>query len=236
MAHILILDDARDWRLRLAATLTQQYGHIVRSGAVRGVGRALTELLLTDRHGPDMILVDPFTPGLNAMSLLRMVRIGSSRPVLVISLPLGEAGVGDALRAGADGFLEKPCSPAVVHAHVNAVLRRAAPAARPGTLHVGELRLDVDARTATLRGIALRLTRGEFNLLACLITYHDNVVPRGKLTAHIGGSSLDTLLFRLRAKLGETARHPRYLHTHRGRGVALRTPASCHSRHSSYPV
>lgn len=224
MANILLLDDDRAHRHALGSALSIHYGHAVRTSPLWAVGSVLSELLAPDRLKPDLAILDPFTAQIEGLSLVRMVRIGSGRPVIVSVGSGAESVRVQALRAGADAVVDKAWSADAMHALITAVLRRVPPVPVPGPSTVGGLSLDPGTRTATLRGEPLALTRGEFDLLACLVARPGKVVSRARLAA-AGWGSVDVLLSRLRAKLGETARHPAYLHTYRGRGVAIREPA-----------
>jgi DNA-binding response OmpR family regulator len=100
-----------------------------------------------------------------------------------------------------------------------------------GDLSVGGLRIDPDRRTASLDGVALDLSRLEFDLLAHLARRSPEVVARRELLAEVwrqphGGAdkTIDVHLSWLRRKLGESAGEPRYLHTVRGVGIKLEPP------------
>ena len=104
----------------------------------------------------------------------------------------------------------------------------AAATAAAGLLTVGGLRLDPDGHEATLDDAPLDLSRREFDLLHYLVLRAGQVVTRRDLLTHVwrlpyGGAdkTVDVHVSWLRRKLGETAQHPRYLHTVRGVGIKL---------------
>ena len=104
--------------------------------------------------------------------------------------------------------------------------------ATTGLLSVGGLRLDPDGHEATLDDAPLDLSRREFDLLHYLALRAGQVVTRRDLLTHVwrlpyGGAdkTVDVHVSWLRRKLGETAQHPRYLHTVRGVGIKLSPPA-----------
>ena len=138
-----------------------------------------------------------------------------------------------ALECGADDYVVKPFGPAQLDARIRAVLRRStAGAGEPTSIVVGELHIDASARQVTVRGQAVDLTPREFDLLSYLADRAGTVVTRRELLTQVWrqpyGSSDDTVdvhLSWLRRKLGESAQHPRYLHTVRGVGVRLAAPA-----------
>jgi DNA-binding response OmpR family regulator len=128
----------------------------------------------------------------------------------------------------------KPFGAEQIEARIRAVLRRAeAGVPKAGEpLEVGGLRLDVQAHEVSLDGVALDLSRREFDLLHYLTAHAGQVVTRRDLLTHVwrmpyGGAdrTVDVHLSWLRRKLGETAQRPRYLHTVRGVGIKLCSPA-----------
>jgi DNA-binding response OmpR family regulator len=153
--------------------------------------------------------------------------------VLVITARDDEAEIVRALDAGADDYVIKPFGADQIEARIRAVLRRAeGSGAKDEPLEVGGLRLDVGAHEATLNGVTLDLSKREFDLLHYLTRHAGQVVTRRDLLTHVwrmpyGGAdrTVDVHLSWLRRKMGETAQRPRYLHTVRGVGIKLRSPA-----------
>jgi two-component system KDP operon response regulator KdpE len=153
---------------------------------------------------------------------------------VVITARDDEADIIRVLDAGADDYVVKPFGPGQIEARIRAVLRRAAArgTAAAGLLTVGGLRLDPDGHEATLDDAPLDLSRREFDLLHYLVLRAGQVVTRRDLLTHVwrlpyGGAdkTVDVHVSWLRRKLGETAQHPRYLHTIRGVGIKLSPPA-----------
>jgi DNA-binding response OmpR family regulator len=135
------------------------------------------------------------------------------------------------LDSGADDYLVKPFSMQQLEARVRAVLRRREGAASANRLTVGELVLDVRARSAVLGSDQLDLSPKEFDLLKVLVERVGEVLTKRELLAEVwrepyGGSdhTIDVHLSWLRKKLGETAQRPRYIQTVHGVGVKLVDP------------
>jgi DNA-binding response OmpR family regulator len=162
-----------------------------------------------------------------------MMRAITSVPVVVVTARDDEAEIIRVLDAGADDYVVKPFGAGQIDARIRAVLRRTA-SADPDVsspLEVGGLRLDPYAYEATLDGAPLDLSRREFDLLHYLAQHAGQVVARRDLLTHVwrlpyGGAdkTVDVHVSWLRRKLGETAQHPRYLHTVRGVGIKLSPP------------
>ena len=132
------------------------------------------------------------------------------------------------LELGADDYVVKPFSARELVARIRAVLRRTSAAATPaatGPQQIGAIELDPSARTVTLDGEPLELTRKEFDLLALLMGQAGTVVSRERLIDEVwdvnwfgSTKTLDVHVSGLRKKLGDDSSDPRYLHTVRGVG------------------
>jgi DNA-binding response OmpR family regulator len=223
MSRVLVIEDDADVREALGRLLTAT-GHLVRL-----CERALDGLRDAGGWGPDVIVLDLGLPDLDGTAVLRNIRLVSAVPIVVATAREGEAEMIRLLRAGADDYVVKPYSAEQIEARIAAVLRRGtAPPSR--VLTVGGLTLDPDARSATLDGVPLPLSRLEFDLLAYLMQRPGKVVDRRQLLADVWPAesrsveTVDVHVTWLRRKLGERAANPRYLHTVRGVGIQLSAP------------
>lgn len=228
MASVLVVEDDQRIRETVARSLTDS-GH-----AVRTEGRGADALSAVVDWRPDVLVLDLGLPDLDGADVLRMVRSVSTVPVIVATARDDEAEVVRLLDAGADDYVVKPYSSAQLDARIRAVLRRGSDGGGDvrAPIHVGELEVDPDRRTASLAGAPLELSRLEFDLLAHLARRSPEVVARRELLAEVwrqphGGAdkTIDVHLSWLRRKLGESATAPRYLHTVRGVGIKLEQPA-----------
>ena len=227
MAQLLLVEDDPAIRGALIRALTE-YGHAVASSPdAMGALRQILEA------APDLVLLDLGLPDLEGYEALRMIRAVSAVPVVIITARDDESEIIRALDAGADDYVIKPFGGGQIEARIRAVLRRVSRPgdSRGGPLEVGGLRLDIDAHVATLDGAPLDLSRREFDLLHYLALHAGQVVARRDLLTHVwrmpyGGAdkTVDVHISWLRRKLGETAQHPRYIHTVRGVGVKLSAP------------
>jgi two-component system, OmpR family, response regulator RegX3 len=179
------------------------------------------------RH-PDIVLLDVMLPDGSGFDLLRELRADGRTPVIMVTARGDEADRVLGLELGADDYVVKPFSGRELVARVRAVLRRtsavAAPA-EPGRMRIAGLEVDAAARTATLDGSPLDLTRKEFDLLALLMGQAGTVVTRERLIDEVwdvnwfgSTKTLDVHVSGLRKKLGDDPSAPRYLHTVRGVG------------------
>lgn len=179
----------------------------------------------------DLMIVDRMLPGLDGLSVLNALRAANIRTPALILSALGT--VDDrvnGLRAGADDYLTKPFSFAELLARVEALMRRAeggASEAQPTRLSVGDLDIDLLARTVTRQGRTILLGAREFNILEFLARHAGQVVTRTMMLEKIwnyhfdpGSNVVDVHIGRLRRKLEEGFSTP-ILHTVRGAGYRL---------------
>jgi DNA-binding response OmpR family regulator len=226
MTSVLLIEDDPEIRAALACALS------ARNFAVFEAGNGLTGLQELIDHNPEIVVLDLGLPDIDGIDLLRMLRSVSAVPVIVATARDDEVGIVALLDAGADDYVVKPFSSEQIEARVRSILRRVAggltnqSAGIDGTIVAGALLIAPRQRSVTLNGRTLSLSRKEFDLLHYLALRAGTVVTKQELVMAVwkqpyivSERTIDTHLSWLRAKLGETATDPRYLHTVRGVGV-----------------
>jgi two-component system OmpR family response regulator len=127
------------------------------------------------------VLLDIMLPGLNGYLVCRTLREeGDWTPVLMLTAKNGEWDQVEALDTGADDYLTKPFSFAVLLAGVRALIRRGA-APRPAVLEAGDLRLDPATREVRRADAAIELTTREFAVLEFLMRRAGEVVAKAEI-------------------------------------------------------
>ena len=225
MANVLIVDDDVELCELVTEYLTQE-GYAVE--CVYDGARALEHVASAT---PDLVVLDVMLPGLNGFEVLRQIRDQSEVPVIMLTARGEEVDRVVGLELGADDYLPKPFSPRELTARMRAVLRRVEQArlareiGRAESLVVGDLRLDLGARTVKVNDDEVRLTGIEFGLLERLVRNAGTVVDRGDLSREVLGRrastfdrSLDVHLSNLRKKLGPLADGAERIKTVRGVG------------------
>jgi two-component system response regulator RegX3 len=231
--RILIVEDERSIAEPFARLLRREGFDTTVAGTA---AEALTAARETE---PDLVLLDLALPDGDGRDVCRILRAERDVPVIMVTARGTETDRIVGLEIGADDYVVKPFSGAEVIARIRAVLRRAGPAAGTGPaaapppepLRFGDLEVDLAARTATLGGDALELSRKEFDLLAELARNAGRVVTREDLMSRVwdenwfgSTKTLDVHMGWLRRKLGDAAADPRYIHTVRGVGFRFAAP------------
>lgn len=183
-------------------------------------------LLMLEQGAFDAVLLDVMMPGMDGLEVCRKIRAKSSVPVIMLTARGDETDRVVGLELGADDYIGKPFSPRELLARLRAVLRRSRPEVMSEQLTVGEVLVDVPARTATMKGAAIDLTGIEFDILVALMRRAGRVVPRDALLSEAGRSdvvvgerTVDVHISHLRQKLGDDP--PKLIKTVRGVGYVL---------------
>ncbi len=222
-ARVLVVDDDR----RLLAAL--QRGLSLRGfnvGLARDSGEALGYL---QGQWPDIIVLDIMMPGMDGLSLCRLVRQTQSTPILMLTARDSVRDRVAGLEAGADDYLIKPFALDELIARIQALLRRSRPSVPPPErLSYADLVLDPKAWTAVRGGQPLTLTATEFRLLDKLMRSPEQVLTREELLAGFWGEDspvesnvIDVHVGNLRQKL-ETRGRSRLIRTIRAVGYMLK--------------
>ncbi len=181
----------------------------------------------------DVILLDLMLPGRSGMEVCRELRTRLDVPIIMVTARREESDMVLGLDAGADDYVTKPFSPRALVAKIQAIVRRARGAVGPvaRALVVGPIRVDMASMQVTVSGHEVVLTSQEFAILKALAERAGRVLSREQLLDLAGTGaeeaferSIDFHISKLRQKLGDDARQPRYLKTIRGSGYMLVAP------------
>ena len=202
--HILLAED--EARLR---EIVRDY--FAAHGAACDLARDGEEALeLLREHDYDAVLLDVLMPGLDGFAVCRRLREGSGAPVIFLTALGGEEDVLRGYGLGADDYVTKPFSLAVLLARTRALIRRCRGGDGAGLLTCGAVTLDGNRRTCTVNGREARLSPREYDLLECLLRNKGQVLSRAQLLDKVWGldfqgddRAVDVRVRSLRAALGE---------------------------------
>lgn len=163
--------------------------------------------LLTD-HDYDAILLDILMPKLDGFGVCRAVREKSGVPILFLTALGGEEDTLRGYALGADDYITKPFSLAVLLAKTQAIIRRSR-GSQTACLTCGAISLDPGRRLCTVDGVEAKLSPREFDLLECLMRNKGQVLSREQLLNKVWGldfegedRAVDVRVRSLRAALG----------------------------------
>jgi two-component system phosphate regulon response regulator OmpR len=219
--HVLVVDD--DARLR---ELLQRY--LVQNGYLVSVAAdAASALAALERIAFDIIVLDVMLPDRDGADLTAELRERRGVPILLLTARGEPEDRIRGLEAGADDYLVKPFEPRELLLRIASILRRAPPGTESAVVRFGPFRFDPQTLELTREGEPVRLTASEAALLRCLALQPGRALSRAELGARakLAGSdrAVDVQMVRLRRKLEEDPRQPRWLLTLRGAGYVLRT-------------
>ncbi|HEY3755684.1 MAG TPA: response regulator [Opitutaceae bacterium] len=218
-SEILIVDDEVQIRRLLRVTL-ESSGLSVREADTGGLG--LNEIAL---RKPDAVVLDLGLPDMSGLDVLKRVREWTQVPVLVLSVLGEEQQKVAALDSGADDYLTKPFGGPELLARLRVMLRRAQPADGVSVVTFGTIEIDFGRRCVTKENAEVSLTVKEYALLRLLVTHRGKVLTHRQILREIWGPKaeeqthyLRVYMDRLRQKLEESPKHPKFLTTALGVG------------------
>ncbi len=174
----------------------------------------------------DALILDLTLPGMDGLDVCRKIRAISQIPIIISS---ARSDIGDKIEAfdvGANDYLPKPYNPRELLARLQSHIRRAQPTPlAPPTTAQGEFLVDEFRHEILKNGVPLDLTRAEYEVLKYMISMNGGTVSREEIIINTsaididaGAKSVDVLISRLRSKIGDDAKNPRYIKSVRGVG------------------
>ena len=181
------------------------------------------------REEPDLLLLDVMLPGKDGFEICREVRKTSNIPIIMLTARGDVIDRVSGLELGADDYIGKPFEPRELVARVQATLRRSELAgSTAGELNFEGLSIDVEARSVRVDGDPVELTSMEYELLLILARRQGRKLSRDDILSELRGiyaailtRSVDIMISRLRQKLGDSVKPPRFIQTIWGRGYSF---------------
>jgi phosphate regulon transcriptional regulator PhoB len=221
--HIFVVDDETDL-VELVSYNLKKEGFFVDSASD---GESALAKIRKDKY--DLLILDLLLPGIQGIELCHILRNNpktASLPIIMLTAKGEEIDKIVGLEIGADDYVTKPFSPRELVARVKAVLRRSIE--KPATekiLKIGELEIDKERYSVSLKGKPVKMSATEYKLLLYLAERKGKVFSRGQLLdsiwrdeAFVEPRTVDVHIRRLRSHLEEDPANPRYIKTMRGIG------------------
>ncbi|NQD37867.1 response regulator [Permianibacter sp. IMCC34836] len=222
---IVLIEDELPIRRFLRASLTPAHYRMEEAGT------GVDGLKTIAREKPEIVILDLGLPDIDGVQLIRQLREWSDVPIIILSARDQEVDKVAALDAGADDYLVKPFSVPELEARLRVAIRhrsRIPGAPQQSTFKMGDISVDLAARTVSRGSEPVHLTKIEFKLLTQLIKHSGMVVTHRHLLKEVWGPShiedshyLRIYMGQLRHKLEQDPAQPRYLRTELGVGYRL---------------
>ncbi len=220
--NILIIDDDKKLNDLLKEYLKKSGFQVASAIDPRSGMRALRTT------PPDLVILDVMLPEKDGFEVCREIRQESNVPVIMLTArgEVTDRIVG--LEMGADDYLPKPVEPRELLARIQSVLRRSGKSETKEIIRCPGLSVDLKRQTLAVDGRPREVTTTEFKLLTLLMKHPGRVFSRDALIESLRGieweaydRSVDVLVSRLRQKLCDNPKQPRFIKTIHGTGYAF---------------
>jgi DNA-binding response OmpR family regulator len=220
--HILIIDDDKKLN-KLLKEYLQKYDFQVATAVDPQSG--MKAIRTTN---PDLIILDIMLPEKDGFEVCKEIRQEYIVPIIMLTArgDVTDRIVG--LEMGADDYLAKPFEPRELLARIQSVLRRSSRTEKKDIFRYRGLSVDLKRHTVMVDDKLLEITTTEFKILSLLIKQPGKVFSRDALMDSLRGiewdvydRSVDVLISRLRQKLDDHPKHPRFIRTIHGTGYTF---------------
>lgn len=216
MTKIMMIEDDLDIT-RLLSDYLAQYNF-----EVSGFSDPKVALSSLDMDHYDLIVLDLSLPNMDGLDVCRVIVSKYKIPVIISTARGGVSDKVIGLELGADDYLPKPYDPRELVARIHSVLRR-----QKGMVErqEGEFNVDSEQMIIYQNGEALKLTQAEYEILKLMIEKKGFVISREFIANNVdvvrwesSDRSIDVIISRIRHKIGDSSKEPRYIKSIRGAG------------------
>lgn len=219
MNRILLVEDDIALSNGIVMALRDEQTELVQCASLQQARECLVE------HCVQLVILDVNLPDGNGLTLLKEIRETSSTPIIVLTANDTETDIVAGLEMGADDYVTKPFSLAILRARVNAQLRKQENA-NASCFQQSGFAFDFDAMLFYKEKTAIELSKTEQKLLRLLVENRGRTLERGMLVDriwtdgadYVDENALSVTVKRLRNKLGDDTAKPRYIKTVYGIG------------------
>ena len=223
MAKVLVVDDEISIVNIISLNLKKEgYEVLTALDGEEGLSLALNK-------NPDLILLDIMMPKIDGYEVCRKIREKSNVPIIMLTARADEVDKVIGLEMGADDYVTKPFGNRELMARVKAHLRRSSAKEiskeQSNVQTFGDITIDFERYEVTKRGEQINLTMREFELLSFLATQSPQIFNRETLLEKVWGyeyfgdvRAVDVTIRRLREKIEDDDKKPKYIITKRGIG------------------
>jgi len=189
-------------------------------------------LAMFNRRMPDLVLLDIMMPGMDGYAVCNKIREVSNVPIIMITAKDQNRDVVEGFDLGADDYITKPFSPKELIARIKAVMRRTKKKNKPTEPYFenDDLRIDFTRLRVSVKGRDVNLSSTEYKLISFLARNAGRLVPAEQILTKVWGKEhikkthlLQVNVARLRSKLKDSPKNPRYILTKSGMGYMVKS-------------
>jgi DNA-binding response OmpR family regulator len=225
---VLVVDD-EEKILSLVKSYLEISGYTALCAKNGKEGMAFFERNLDSKNPVSLILLDLMLPDFSGEEFCRKIRKISKIPIIMITAKIEEVDIIHGLKIGADDYVTKPFSPRQLMARIEAALRRTVNDENPRQfLQYNDLTVDTEKRSVKCNEKTIVLTRDEYNILTLLMSRQAKIFTRDEILEAVKGDdydafdrTIDAHIKKLRAKIGDDSKSPKYITTVYGMGYRI---------------
>ena len=179
----------------------------------------------------DLVILDLMLPKIQGLEICKIIRNNpkiQKTGIIIVTAKGEEYDRIKGLEMGADDYITKPFSPRELLARIKAILRRIKNSSTGQIIHIGDIVIDKETYTVTVRGQPIKLSATEFKLLLYLAERPNKIFNRDHLLDAVWGQEIyidprtvDVHIRRLRLKIEKDPDNPQYIKTLRGIGYYI---------------
>lgn len=218
MINILMIEDDPDFSLFLGEYL-ERYNIKITNFQDPYLG------LSSGVDNYDLLILDLTLPGMDGLEVCEEVSRKYDIPIIISSARSDATDKIMGLQIGADYYLPKPYDPKEMYAVIQSLFRRMKKNNKVQT--TSDFTYDSSSFRIAFKDEELNLTQAEYEVMFCLLKNKNSIVSREQIVNESDSlsdsysKSLDVIISRLRSKLGDDSKNPRYIHSIRGLGYKL---------------
>lgn len=176
----------------------------------------------------DIVLLDLTLPNMDGLEVCKQISAEKNIPIIISSARSDTQDKIMALEFGADDYLPKPYDPKELLARINSVLRRYSIIPTQSDYKKSVFLVDKDGMNVYFKEQKLELTRAEFEILTLLLSKPNVIFSRETIADSCksikksdDSKSIDVIIGRLRNKICENSKQPKYIISARGKGYKV---------------
>ena len=216
--HILVVDD--DDRIR---ELVKEYLH--ENGFIVSTVNSAEEAKIKLKYFKfDLIVLDVMMPGQNGFELTKEVKKKSNIPIILLTAKSEVESRIEGLELGADDYLGKPFEPKELLLRVKNIIKKNNKINLDKVNKIGDAKVDLNKMFIQLKNTINKINNAEKKVLIEMLANPGKTYSRmqiGEMSGIKQERSIDVMITRLRQKIENNPKSPKYLQTIRGLGYVL---------------